>query len=322
MLTYSCPVASDDNPIPDREAVRDHLRTVTHYAASIVGKELHQSGKTHYHAYVKFDPKCDSTNSRVFDVAGVHPNITHGMKWQDMVKYVTKQDKEALMDNFVMSSLLTSKQQAEADARVKSEALALAKQGKLKQATEHWMENAEQDWMKNFRNNEAVLDHAARHYAGNRRQKPVHETWITEHQHIDLNELRPGENYKRTHVLVGPAGIGKTQLAKYLLKKAGCEQAVVVRNHEQVNQHPFADGFVFDELAVNVPGKDFWEREAQVAVVDQDEDSVLKARYKNAGLNWDCLRIITTNVLTRALMIEDEAIARRITVHVLTDKLF
>lgn len=323
MLTYSCPVNALDNPITEREQIRDALRGLTHYAASVVGRELHENGKTHYHAYVMFNPKCDSTNPRVFDVMGVHPNIKHGHQgWQDMVAYVTKQDTDALCDNFVRSSLLTAKQQRAADDAVRSHAMSLAKQGKLKEAQEHWMENAEKDWMSNFQNNVKVLEHAAQHYAGNRRQKPVHENWITEHQHIDLNEILPGENYKRTHVLVGPAGIGKTQLAKYLLKKAGCTNAVVVRNHEQLNSHPFADGIVFDELSVNVPGQGFWEREQQVAVVDQDEDSVLRARYKNANLHWDTLRIITTNVLTRALMVEDEAVARRITVHELTTKLF
>ena len=73
-LTYSCPKTADDNPITTHKELIEFLETkgVCEY---IVGKELHESGKVHWHAYVKYDHAIDSVDARLFDVKGVHPNI-------------------------------------------------------------------------------------------------------------------------------------------------------------------------------------------------------------------------------------------------------
>lgn len=47
-------------------------------AECIVGREKHQDGGTHYHAFFMFERKYASRNNRIFDVNGKHPNIVRG----------------------------------------------------------------------------------------------------------------------------------------------------------------------------------------------------------------------------------------------------
>jgi len=47
-------------------------------AECIVGRERHQDGGTHYHAFFMFERKYATRNNRTFDVDGFHPNIVRG----------------------------------------------------------------------------------------------------------------------------------------------------------------------------------------------------------------------------------------------------
>ncbi len=62
----------------------DPLQIVNHLgnlgAECIVGRELHDDGGTHYHAFFMFDRKFQSRNPRVFDIDSYHPNILRGRK--------------------------------------------------------------------------------------------------------------------------------------------------------------------------------------------------------------------------------------------------
>ena len=75
-LTYSCPVTAEENPILGMKELKDFLfeigGTMEKY---IVAEEKHESGKKHYHAYVKYGQKIDTSDERFFDFCGVHPNI-------------------------------------------------------------------------------------------------------------------------------------------------------------------------------------------------------------------------------------------------------
>lgn len=42
----------------------------------IVAEETHENGEPHFHAFVEFRPKFRSSNPRVFDVDGFHPNVS------------------------------------------------------------------------------------------------------------------------------------------------------------------------------------------------------------------------------------------------------
>ena len=84
-LTWSCPRDKDENPIftafkgEDPKAALWRIREVfeERWGKSdfIVAEELHESGTRHYHAHFKCYEKIDTTDPRVFDMEGVHPNI-------------------------------------------------------------------------------------------------------------------------------------------------------------------------------------------------------------------------------------------------------
>lgn len=63
---------------------------VTSYAIS---QEQHQDGNPHLHAYIRLGQKINSTNQRVFDVYGFHPNIQSARNTNSVIKYVMKHGK-------------------------------------------------------------------------------------------------------------------------------------------------------------------------------------------------------------------------------------
>lgn len=86
-LTYpQCPL--------DFEYVYDHLKELKFGDIGVellcVGRELHEDGQPHYHAYVKFQKKLNLRNIRFFDITTHHPNIQACKKVNDCLKYVTK----------------------------------------------------------------------------------------------------------------------------------------------------------------------------------------------------------------------------------------
>lgn len=83
LLTYA---QSDDL---DEWHVNDHLGQLG--AECIIGRENHQDGGIHLHAFVDFGRKFQSRNERIFDVDGRHPNIKIGLRTPEkMWDYATK----------------------------------------------------------------------------------------------------------------------------------------------------------------------------------------------------------------------------------------
>nr|QCX29367.1 Replication-associated protein [Plant associated genomovirus 2] len=60
----------------DPWAVNDHLGRLG--AECIIGREDHEDGGVHLHAFFMFERRFESRNVRVFDVAGRHPNVVAG----------------------------------------------------------------------------------------------------------------------------------------------------------------------------------------------------------------------------------------------------
>ena len=56
--------------------VSDHLSSLG--AECIVGRENHEDGGVHLHAFFMFDRKFESRDVRIFDVGGRHPNVVRG----------------------------------------------------------------------------------------------------------------------------------------------------------------------------------------------------------------------------------------------------
>lgn len=76
-LTYSCPKDKEDNPIPGMEYLLELFKTYGMLTKYIISTELHKDGRTHYHAYIRYEQKLDTINPKFFDTCGVHPNVNN-----------------------------------------------------------------------------------------------------------------------------------------------------------------------------------------------------------------------------------------------------
>ena len=78
-----------------------------HYVVAI---ERHQSGEHHVHAVAKFGRKLDSTDCKLFDVFGVHPNIQSARSYGACVAYCKKDAnflEETLPESESVSAAIT-----------------------------------------------------------------------------------------------------------------------------------------------------------------------------------------------------------------------
>ena len=107
-LTYSCPVDAELHPFDPGWETGKHkelLELFEKYGAIdkyTIAQEVHESGKHHYHAFVKWTTKVDIKNSRAFDLHGVHPNIIKS-PGKGFEAYVTK-DKNYETNYFEMDA--------------------------------------------------------------------------------------------------------------------------------------------------------------------------------------------------------------------------
>lgn len=112
-LTYSCPVSCNpggehvdgcdcENPLNTLWIAKELLSCCEQWGAVedwLWGREEHQNGKYHFHAYVKFKEKVDTRSCHYFDLCGVHPNIVSapGKGW---IAYCAKHKE--FVTNFFM----------------------------------------------------------------------------------------------------------------------------------------------------------------------------------------------------------------------------
>lgn len=106
-------------------------------AECIVGRELHDDGGTHYHAFFMFARKFQSRNPRIFDIDGHHPNILRCVKTpEQMYDYATK-DGDVVAGGLGRPEVLPSKTSPDDfwrcvfDAETKEETLRVARESSV-----------------------------------------------------------------------------------------------------------------------------------------------------------------------------------------------
>lgn len=329
LLTYACPVAADENPIATAQELCDFLKAVPAMDAVVVGQEKHENGKRHFHAYVRFTHKVHVRDPRFLDFKGVHPNISGDGSESNMIKYVTKEGNY-VSHNFDVASLLGPKSGKTKKDDIYAQALEMAKAGRLAEAKALVCDKDPMGYMARHEQIDSGLEKVYARHRAMAAAAPVQTQWTTDVQHVDLNAtirvknadgVEVGAPYVPCHILVGDAGIGKTELARYLLQRAGCQNVAVISNIEDLKTAGGIDGFVFDEAAFNVQVKvgDSTEPvvpiEQQILLLDTQYDRSIKARFRNVLLGAHVRRVYTTNLLSRAFCYHNPAIARRAIVH-------
>lgn len=186
-LTYSCPVDKEDNPVGSCQDLLEWLvLTFGDLKKYSIGREDHKNGKKHFHAYLWFESKVNSTNVRVFDFKGVHPDIIHSPKrgWE---VYCTK-DKDYISNYW--------KEDFFSEARDK----------------DTWAEASGVLWDRKPEFMFKYASQAEKNYMSRKKRKV--EPRLYYGPHIDLKF--PGwDEHVQALELVGRAGWGKTQWARY-----------------------------------------------------------------------------------------------------------
>lgn len=89
-LTYpQCPL--------ERQRLGDFLRSLVPDAKYIIGRELHEDGNYHLHAYVNFGKRKRFVGAESFDLDGYHPNVQKPRRAADCIAYCRKEDTEPLV---------------------------------------------------------------------------------------------------------------------------------------------------------------------------------------------------------------------------------
>lgn len=97
-LTYpQCPL--------EREQLRDFLVELAPNCSYIIGRELHDDGNPHLHAYVHFGGRRRFRDTTVFDVEGYHPNIQKPRNARHCIAYCRKEDATPLVSENLHESV-------------------------------------------------------------------------------------------------------------------------------------------------------------------------------------------------------------------------
>ncbi len=253
-LTYSCPKDAKENPIESKESLLDFLEKTNGHCQYIVAKELHESGKKHYHAYVAYDNIVDTTKPTYFDFEGVHPNIiAPGAGWMNYCR----KDKE----------FITNIEKNPFGEAMEKETV----EGALDLL-----------WEKRPQCMAINADRIEKNIAKRMKKEPEgrkdHESyrWL------------PLQNIQST-ILVGEAGIGKTQ---YALWSKHFKNPLLVSHLDRLkdfdeNVH---DGIVFDDMNFqHLP------RTSQIHLLDWDVERDVHIRYGIACIPAHTRKIFTCN---------------------------
>jgi len=218
-LTYSAPVDQEDHPIGSRERIRDYLTEKCGPNIHEICQEFHKNDKKHYHAWFKFDAEVDTTDSRYFDIDGVHPNIIKpGAGWR---AYLKKTDSELLtnLESCPFAQALSASSVAEG-----MDILALRRPGDYLRYGES-ME-------RNLRRRLEAVPRPVCYYG------PYLPGWHPTNWNPNTHSL----------LLWGPPGINKTQFAQYLMEHMVGPHEYIKGSHEAVKRLSMRKPFIHDEI--------------------------------------------------------------------------
>ena len=292
-LTYSCPRGvgcamlppgdhspgcACTNPIPSAQALADALVAIWP-CDYVVSTELHVSGKTHYHAHLRFHKKQGTTNPRKFDLFGVHPNILvprgNGRAWEG---YVTKKGEYVtnyLEDNpFRLAMNASSAEDAVREVFDKDPRAGVVYHAQIAGA-----------WAALNKEEEKALEPLTF-------KVPIPNLGRSRAELLAAGLPNGRKDDEFCIIVQGPAGIGKTEFA---LRFFGADGAGVrlISHIDDLKKHDLRGlkAVVFDDM-------DFkkWPRQSQIHLCDAAKDRSIHCRYNNVSLPSGLVRIFTCNV--------------------------
>lgn len=262
-----------------------------------IGEEQHEDGGRHIHAYLVFIRKVDSRDVSLFDIScfndegeveGYHPNmqpVKRGKAHQQrLIDYVTKEDTEPLTninEPMAWGEMIAAAKSAD-------DFMSLVR------------ENYPRDYCLSYDRIKSMADKEWK--KGSIHTLSEFTPSYTYPINVELACTIP--DYRKSLVVVGPAGCGKTTWAKQIAPKP----ALFVRHLDTLKEFDGHASIIFDDLCFkHLPPA------TQKFVVDMENTADIHIRYTVATIPASVWRVFTCN---EYCFLEDgphaEAINRRV----------
>lgn len=248
--------------------------------------ESHQDGTPHLHAAIELQKKPSIRAANVFDIDGFHPNVEASRNWPATKNYCKKGGDFNDYDN----------NEVNADTPEESNLYELANTMECQEFHHYCRVHkipfgyASHAWK--CRESIFTINASPAGYESEATIRP------------DLDGYTIDATDRRSHVIIGPSGIGKTTWAK-----RECEKPALFVTH--------ADGLrklglqhksiIFDDMSFK-----HTPREAQIQLADRDDPRQIHVRYGVVDVPAGIQKIFTSNV--QIFDTEDPAINRRLNV--------
>lgn len=285
LTTPTCPVEKE-------EALRQWKQAcTTDVIEYIVCVEKHEDGSPHLHAFLRLDRKVNIKNPRLFDLKGEDGRVYHtrieGCRSPKKVKDYVKKDGD-----FIQSEGMVEPEGNYAAA------MALAKEGKVDEAKELLSDKEPKDSI--LRSSE--ISKGLQAFAPTPEYKgPPHLAQFVVPDELDAAVQMLG---KKSLVISGPSGIGKTRFARSLFPKHH-----FITCMDQLRSLVSGQALVFDDM-------DFADmsRSAVLQLIDQDDDRRIRCRYSDGVIKANTPKVFLTNLNTMIDLfgVDDKAIKRRV----------
>lgn len=278
----------------------------------LIVKELHEDGNPHIHVYLSFDSPVGVYSTNKLDLK-FGDKMYHG-KYEPVkdkhgvIQYLLKgqDDKDVAIETNIELPLYSGRYYSDIFSHLHA---VLVGEG-LDQAIELLYEQYSQEAMKKgtqiLNNLRAAHDYQAqKHIKKNTKVRSLKDfTDVPE----EITRWMTNEN-RKTLILHGPSGTGKTELAKAILNDMG-KNFIFIRDLNALKGFSLMthQAIIFDDL-----NTDELSREIIIHVCDTENVSSVRILYGVAHLPPSVNRIFTTNHLN-SIVKRDNAILRRVDV--------
>lgn len=293
-LTYS----NINQQCPNGDFTREGLQTFllgSNLAKYVLtARELHQDGNTHFHCLIKLTKKHQLYNQAIYDYLGAHPSIEGIRNLPAWTNYCKKDG------DWIESEETNGQQQSSLDHYEVCRGMA-----------------TEELWVNHCLNSRPIIQftycqHIWKSCHGSRITTILPEATINGVIGSQLLNFR--FEFKKTLVLIGPAGCGKTTWAKTHLPRP----ILFVRHLDTLKDFEigYHKSIIFDDMDFkHIP------RSAQIDLVDYENIQQVHLRYRVALIPPGTPKAFTCNYypFSPAVDSEDKALERRIQVYTIKE---
>lgn len=250
---------------PNLQELFEFIRGIKPTTYCVVSEERHADGNKHFHAFIQFERKLDSTNSRLFDYNGWHPKIEPTRSVVKAIAYVKKDG------NFL--------EEGEQPTGGKHSLHSKCSEMDRAEWEEYCIENKIA-----FAYCESIWN----------RTHPRDRGTITNQEFNDGSVCTALEQFdwdfpaNKGLILVGPSGCGKTLWAK----RNAPRPCLFISHIDRLAEFDerIHKSIIFDDMTFK-----HYPIQAQIHMVDQYDDRDIHIRYKTAFIPKGTPKIFTCN---------------------------